>query len=110
MELKGKYKIGDRVWTYDYHFDEFMRITIECSKIVDGQIMYNGMYPEEDCFSNLDDSYLHECDYQTRLYLERIKLLQKKFTKTVEEQEEDVKKTIQLGFAWRTNINNREDN
>ena len=106
MEIKGKYKIGDRVWTYDYHFDEFMRITIESSKIVDGQIMYNGMYPEEDCYYHLEDSYLHECDYQTNLYLERIKLLQNKFTKTVEDLNENDKKNIQLGFAWRTNIKN----
>ena len=94
--LKGKFKIGDKVWTYDHHFDEFVRVEIDSCKIVNNQIIYNGMYAQEDCFFTLKNAYLHECDLTTAGYKMQLKYLASQYAETVDEVNKGVNKELQF--------------
>lgn len=92
--LKGKFKIGDYLWTYDYHYDAFIRVKVDSCKVVNNQIMYNGMYAQEDCFYTLKNSYLHECDYQTKLYKDKLKELASQYASTQNEVQNNVEEDV----------------
>ena len=90
--MRNKFNLGDKFWTFDYHFDDFIQEEVTHIKIVlnddtnEKTVMYNGMYEEQYCFAKLKDAYLAECDYRDKKHREELRKLNEKLNAILEKE------------------------
>lgn len=91
---KGKYTVGDRVWVYDYAWDEFTLITIDSVKVLNDEIYYNGRFIEEELSSDLEVTYNYICDYNTAQYRKEITKITEKYMRLKEKCKKNIQKKL----------------
>lgn len=82
--MTNRFNIGDTLWTFDMHYEDFIQIKVESIKKIDGQVYYNGMYLDEDCAKHLSEAKQKWIDFTTSVYQQNIKSIMEKYYKKVE--------------------------
>lgn len=113
MDVKEIY-IGQTVYMFDYHFEEFISDTVESIKqLEDGSIMVNGRFDLEDVFISANDCYMAMCDYETKTYRTTIKNIMEKYNDFMNKPKDSITSTAEkiseeLNKKWSENDDREE--
>lgn len=71
--------IGQIVYTFDLHKEEFISFEVESITKVNTDIMVNGRFGIEDVFETVNEAYIKICDDETQEYRATIRNLMMKY-------------------------------
>ena len=85
--MTNRFNIGDTLWTFDLHFEDFVSFQVESIKKTCEDVLYNGRFLDQDCAKHLSDAKQKWLDYMTSQYKKAVNDVEEKYYKKVEELE-----------------------